>query len=439
MNVILWESVGIVVCLLASAFFSSAETALTSLSDHQAQKLVDERGSTSLKLWIEHPIRVLTAILIGNNICNITASALATALATRTLQYTDAREWAIPLAVGVMTLLLLTFGEITPKALAKRMYKQVSAPMMAVLRVPYVLFYPFTLVFTKMTRWAMKLLGNDPNEKVPFVTSEEIEYMIDLGSREGSFTQDRERLLRSVFDFNDTLVREVMVPRTNTEFLQADLTLEEVVEHVQKCGHSRLPVYEDTVDNIIGIFYVKDLMALVGKPDLSGEFDLRRYVRRPFFVPESKQISDLLAEFQRQRIHIAMVVDEFGGIDGLITLEDIMEEFFGDIQDEYDSETDMLEPITPQRVRADARASIYEINEYFGVSIPVDEDYETIGGFVMAHLGTVPSVGQQVFWETLRITVLEADEKKVMRVEIEQSSEVIEEGGGLVFSEDLAI
>ena len=152
MDTVIWESIGIVICLIGSAFFSSSETALTSLSGPQTQKMVEDGASRSLQLWLDHPIKVLTAILIGNNIFNITASALATDLANRLLQGTSAADWAIPVAVGVMTFLLLTFGEITPKAIAKRMYKQLAAPMMMVLRVPYALFYPFSLIFSQMTR-----------------------------------------------------------------------------------------------------------------------------------------------------------------------------------------------------------------------------------------------------------------------------------------------
>lgn len=428
-DAIIWESVGIVVCLFASAFFSSSETALTSLSGPQAQQQLEDQGARSLKLWIEHPIQVLTAILIGNNIFNITASALATDLANRVLAGTAASDWAIPVAVGVMTFLLLTFGEITPKAIAKRMYKQVAAPMMTLLKLPYVLFYPFTLLFSKMTRAIMRMLGNNPNEPAPFVTAEEIEYMIDLGSREGTFSEDRERMLRSVFEFNDTLVREIMVPRTDAVFLSADMGLDEIVEKLQSCGHSRIPVYEETLDNIIGIFYAKDIIQLVGAEDVS-DFDIRAALRKPFFVPESKRIADLFSEFQRQRIHMAIVVDEFGGTDGLITLEDIVEEFFGEIQDEYDIEPEQLIPISDVMLRADARVHIYEVGDYFGVDLPDEKDYETLGGFLMSEVGAVPEVGEEVRWEDLIFRVVEADEKKVICVEIERDLGFIEPFAG---------
>ncbi len=427
MDTVIWESIGILICLIGSAFFSSSETALTSLSGPQTQKMVEDGASRSLKLWLDHPIKVLTAILIGNNIFNITASALATDLANRLLEGTSAADWAIPVAVGVMTFLLLTFGEITPKAIAKRMYKQLAAPMMILLQVPYALFYPFTLIFSQMTRRIMTWLGNDPSQRAPFVTAEEIEYMIDLGSREGTFSEDRERMLRSVFEFNDTMIREIMVPRTDAVFISEDMALDEIVDLLIQCGHSRLPVYEETVDNIIGIFYAKDLIKIVGHAKEAEAFDIRAFLHKPFFVPESKRIADLFAEFQRQRIHMAIVVDEFGGTDGLITLEDIVEEFFGEIQDEYDIEPEQLIPISEDVLRADARVPIYEIEEYFDVDLPEEKDYETLGGFLMSQSGTVPESGEEILWKNLVFRVLDADEKKVISVEIARLERIDED------------
>lgn len=427
--VAIWEGIGIAGCLVASAFFSSSETALTSLSKPQAQNLFEEKGARSLKLWLERPIEVLTAILIGNNIFNITASALATDLANRLLSGTSASDWAIPVTVGVMTFLLLTFGEITPKAIAKRMYMTLSAPMMSLLRVPYLLFYPFTMIFSKLTQGLMRLMGNDPEEQAPFVTAEEIEYMINLGSREGTFSEDRERMLLSVFEISDTTVHEIMVPRTDAVILNTDMNLDDIVETLQRCGHSRLPVYQDGVDNIVGIFYAKDLIKLsLGDVDKS-DFDIQNYLHKPFFVPSSKRLADLLSEFQRQRIHMAIVVDEFGGTDGLITLEDIIEEFFGEIQDEYDAEQEQLVPISDTLLRADARAPVYEIESYFDIKLPEDGDYETLGGFLMSESGVVPAKGDEIVWNQLVFRVVEADEKKVISVEIERDDALLSELG----------
>lgn len=421
-NIIFLEALGIIICLLASAFFSGSETALTSLSTAQAQKLYEQQGAKSLKLWLEQPIQVLTAILIGNNIFNVTASALTTDLAQRLLGQTSAKEWAIPLAIAFTTILLLIFGEITPKAIAKKMYRTVAPFAISGLRLPFFLFKPFTAIFTFLTRRTMQALGNDPNEATPYVTAEEIEYMIDLGSREGTFPEDHERMLRSVFEFKDTLVREIMVPRTDMIVLNKTQGLDEIVSTFVRCGHSRLPVHDGQIDNIVGIFYAKDILEHFFFDRDNGP-DIHSIMRKPFFVPGSKHVSDLLEEFQRQRIHMAIVIDEFGGTDGLVTLEDIIEEFFGEIQDEYDAEPEQLIPLDDDSIRADGRLSIWDIEEHFDVAFPEDSDYETLGGFILSEHGAVPVPGTEIAWHGLLFTVLEADEKRVGSVRIERIPE----------------
>jgi CBS domain containing-hemolysin-like protein len=403
---------------VCSAFFSGSETALTALSGPQAQKLVEQHDAHYLVPWIERPLEVLTSILIGNNIFNITASALATDLAHQLLAGTSSEEWAIPAAVGVMTFLLLTFGEITPKAIAKRMYERLSRPAMWLLRLPILLFTPFTWFFSHLTRVIMRALGEEYETTPPYVTSEEIEYMIDLGSRAGSLSEDRERLLRSAFDFTDTAVREVMVARTEMVTLSEDLELDEIVDTLIDCGHSRIPVYRETVDDIVGIFYAKDLLAMMNEAD--RHFSMETFLREPYFVPESKQIAELLAEFQRERTHMAIVVDEFGGTAGLITLEDIIEEIFGEIQDEHDSEPYELRVIDSDTVHADARVELGEVEDIFDMEFPDHPDYETLGGFLMAQSGSVPSPGEESHLDDLRFRVVEADAKRVVSVEVQR-------------------
>ena len=320
-----------------------------------------------------------------------------------------------------MTIALLTVGEITPKAWAQRSYKRVASPIMIAMRLPYALFMPLTRLFSGFTRRLMKMMGQDTNAQTPFVTAEEIQYMIDLGSREGTFSEDRERMLRSVFEFNDTLVREAMVPRTDMVALNMEMGFEEVVLTLRDCGHSRIPVYHDAIDDIVGIFYVKDLIPLMLTPGASESFNLEAEMREPFFVPDSKRIRDLLTDFQRQRMHIAIVVDEFGGTDGLITLEDIIEEFFGEIQDEYDAEEDTITALGDDRMSADGRATMSEVGSYFGVDMDEDEDdgaYDTLGGFLMSRAGSVPSKGDSFEWSGLTFTVTEADAKRVRQVEV---------------------
>lgn len=420
-------------CLVGSAYFSGSETALTSLTSTKANQLVEEEGIQGLKLWLERPIPVLTAILIGNNIVNVAASALATNVANRLLGGTENAHWAIPAAVGVMTFLLLTFGEITPKAIAKRLFIRVSIWTIRVIRFVYYPLYPLIWLFVKFTKQVMRLLGNDLDDTAPFVTYEEIEYLIELGTREGTLSDDRERLLRSVVEFPDTLVKEVMVPRTDMIAINAETNLQGMLDLLIECGHSRLPVFDGSIDEILGTFYAKDVIQLMADNLDPATFEITTYLRDVYFVPESKRISDLLTEFQEQRIHIAIVVDEFGGTAGIITLEDIIEEFFGDIQDEYDAEADQLIDLGHDRILADARIPIYEVESHFDLKLPEHPDYESLGGFLLAQSGSVPQAGDEVEWDGLVFRVIEADAKKVISVEIERvpiDTDVPEEAAG---------
>lgn len=417
MDVVIAEVIGIIACLIGSAYFSGSETALTSLSEGQTERLIEEKGVGSLRLWRDKPLVVLTSILIGNNIFNITASALATDLAARLLGSTAASQWAIPVAVGAMTFLLLTFGEITPKTIARVRNQQLASVVMWPMRLPVALFAPATFFFNKLAAGVMRLVGGSVDERQPYATSEELQYMIDLGSREGQIPEDRERLLRSVFEFPDTVVREIMVPRTDMVAIPEEINLEEVLEVLMECGHSRIPVYRETIDDIVGLFYAKDVIQLMAARQ---DFELSKLLRRTYFVPATKRIADLLAEFQINRIHMAVVVDEFGGTAGLITLEDIIEEFFGDIQDEYDTEPAQIIAIDEARVMADARVPIYDLEEYYDMELPEHPDYESLGGFILSQSGSVPEAGDEIVWNDLVFRVIEADAKRIISVEIER-------------------
>jgi putative hemolysin len=416
------DVVGIVLCLMGSAVFSATETALTSLSESQARKLAEERNSLALRIWRRRPFRVLTGLLIANTLVNLTAAALATHGAWLLLADTPVARWVIPGAVGVATILVLTFGEVGPKTLGKHSAQTLARPLMTLCLVPYFLLYPIIVVFTKLSRGTSRALGSADGKGAPFVTAEDIEYMIDLGAREGSFSEDRERLLRSVFEFPDTLVRELMVPRTDIVSISMKMSLDEVIDALVACGHSRLPVYEGNVDEIVGLFYAKDVLAVMSSGQ-AEQFDLRNYIRKPFFVPETKRVAELLSEFQAERMHLALVVDEFGGTAGLITLEDIIEEIFGDIQDEYDVEPAQMVRIDDTTVRADARVAVDEIEAFFSMELPDHPDYESLGGFLMAQAQGVPEPGAEILWEGLRFRVLDADPKRVITVLIEQLSD----------------
>lgn len=227
--------------------------------------------------------------------------------------------------------------------------------------------------------------------------------------------EEQEALLQSVFEFPDTLVREVMLPRTDVTAISSTMSFEQILEVLVDCGHSRLPVYRQNLDEVIGLFYAKDVLSIV-ESDGMDNFEIHEFLREPYFVQEDKPIAQLLNEFQEQRMHMAIVVDEFGGNAGLITLEDIIEEIFGDIQDEYDVEPTQIKQGEDSTLRVDARVSIDEIDDYIGPDLPQHRDYESVGGFVMDQLGDVPSPGDKVTWRGLEFEVLDADKKRPITV-----------------------
>lgn len=415
MDLPFWELTGIVVSLAFSALFSASETALTSLPRIKVQQILDSRifWGKPLKLWNDHPNRVLATILIGNNIVNITASALATEVAIRFFPDTG-----VAITIGAMTFLLLVTGEITPKAIARTFPTAIALPTMAVISVFYVLFFPVTWVLTVLIRRMMTLLGGRPDEATR-VTEQDIEYIVRLGASFGTINKHQESLFQSVIEFPDTIAKEIMVPRTELVAIPADSTFEQVVEIAIESGSSRIPVYDGSIDRIVGIFYAKNLLDRP-KADEKQTY-LNKRMRPPVFVPESKKISELLKLFQEKGIHIAIVVNEFGGTEGIVTLEDVIEELLGEIRDEFDVEEERLVPMPGGGYRADARIEIEELEDELGIEFPEERDYESLGGFLMEAAGTVPNVGWTHEFAGYGFTVTEADANRVIAVEIEKA------------------
>lgn len=414
--------------IVLSAFFSGSETALSSLSPIRVQQLVDQGNfrSRALRLWRDRPLVVLTAILIGNNIVNITASAVATDLAHE-LVGPDSTS-AIPFAVGVMTFLILTFGEILPKSLARARRRKLAGGMMVAMWPFYLLFYPVARLYAGFTRWLMRALGDNTQDEGANVTEEDIEYLVELGSRSGNIADATEKILQSAFDYTETSVREIMVPRIDMRAVDRAASLDAILGELIESGYTRMPVYEGDADQIVGLFYAKDLLKHFRAGD--NEFDIEAYLRPVVFVPEQQKVSDLMAEMQRSHVHMAIVVDEFGGTAGLVTLEDIVEEFFGEIRDEYDDEDEYLEDQGDGRCVAAARTPLDAIEERFDIEFPEHPDYDSLGGFVVSQTGTLPAVGYEVTHDRLVFKVTKADEKRVIEVEITDSGSVDEGDGG---------
>jgi putative hemolysin len=423
--------------LVGSAFCSGTETALTALGDARARQLRDEGTSRAqrLSIWIEHPERVLSTLLIGNTLVAVGAGALAGAIGAE-LATASGRNAAtgVAAATALMTVVILFFGEIIPKTLAKRHPVRVSLAMIPAARALVTLAWPVSTAVTWATSRIVSALGSEPST-ASGVTSEEIEYLIEMGTKEGVLDEVKEELLNSVLEFADRVAKEIMVPRTRVVAIDKDATPDELVRIVAENPYSRMPVYQGSIDEVVGILLVREI---VGEVRYGRPIALSRFLKPAFFVPEQMKISRLLKEMQRRKTHLAVVVDEFGGTSGIVTLEDVIEEIVGEIQDEADVETAPVKALAPGVWLADGAVPLHELEGVLNeappepaasdggaaaeprpeIRFPEQTDYETLGGFVTAQAGRVPPVGAMVTWDGLTFTVRGGDERRVTKVEI---------------------
>ena len=424
------EMVVILACVIASGMFSGSETALTSLWDARLQGLIERRpwGVRYLELWHRRPNLVLSSILVGNNLVNILASALATDLSMQSLRILgvgDGTGAAIGLAVGTMTLLILVFGEVLPKTWARHNAERVVV-VLPLLMLFYYLSWPLAKLLSLTTRGLVQLTGGSLSPNGPTVTEEEIEFMIQKSTAEGSLDADKEAMLSGVFDLDETMAREIMVARTDLVAFEAHASLDEVLSVIEERGFSRYPVYQENVDKIIGIFYARDLIPYLRGQDRKP-FNLRRdFVRPPYFVPMTKLLDQLLKEFRSDKVHIAIVVDEYGGTAGIVTLEDVIEEMVGEIYDEYDRAEHLVIRDADGSYRVRAKLSIDDLAEALDMDLPEDLEVDSVGGLMMFLAGHVPEKGQEFMWEVtlkegvklFRFTVLDADQVRVRMVHL---------------------
>jgi len=399
--------------LFLAGFFSSAETALTALGEARVRHLAETRGwrGALLRLWQRHPERILSALLLGNTLVNVGMGSV-TALIADEMGLSN----GLVVLTGITTLMLLIFGEITPKTFAKRHATGFALALIPLVAAVYFLLWPLAWLFVQIPRGLSRAMKVEASSES--VTSQELEYLIELGARQGSLDKVKERLLSSVLAFTEVLVKEIMLPRTQVIALEEGASYEEVMKLATESELSRIPVYRGTMDEVMGILYVKLMLADLRKGLDPAHFQIAKYVKRPFFVPEVMKVSRLLAEMQRRKTHIAIVVDEFGGTSGIVTLEDVVEEIVGEIHDESDVEEKKLRVQSDGVILADGAVSLRELEEHLGVDFPEEGDYETLGGFLTATAGRVPPSGSLVVWGGLTFTVKGADERRVLKVEV---------------------
>jgi putative hemolysin len=406
----------LIVCICLSAFFSASETALTSVSRIKLLNMIDDNIETKkakqiLKL-VENPQKLLSAILIGNNIVNIGASSIATVLAMKILPSNGAGVSTI-----VMTIVVLIFGEITPKTMAAQDSEKVALGVVKFVSVVVLVFTPAIIVLNFVTGNLVKLLGGGQKEKAPTITQAELKTMVNVSHEEGVLQVEERKMLNNVFDFRQSRAREVMTPRTDICALPDTATYEEAVEMFKTEKYSRLPVYRENIDDIIGVLYLKDILDFD-----KNKFVITKVMREPYYTYETKDISSLLKEMRAKRVGFAVVLDEYGGTGGIVTLEDMVEEIMGKFSDEFDEEDDEISAVRENEFIVDGIARLDDVNEMLGTKIECVHA-ETIGGYVTVLLGRFAQKGEVIEDEKngLTITVEEVDKNRIDKLIIKKN------------------
>src|SRR3954447_21167974 len=423
----LLQIVVIIILTLFEAVFVAAEIALVTMRRSRIDQLVDEgnRSAQRVQRLVAQPGRFLAVTQIGLTFLGFLASAYAAVSLTDKLQrffegFVVTQQYAQPLALVIVTLLLslftIVFGELVPKSLALAHPERYALTLIAFVDFLLRPLSPLVRLLTFVTTTISRALGAGEMDSSQMST-QELKFIVERGGEQGILEAEEEQMINAVIELGDRRVHEVMIPRIAIAALPATSTMEEAIDKVVEEGHSRVPVYEESVDEVIGILYAKDLLPFL-KGNAASRPSLRSLLRTPVFVPESMSIDDLLHEFQRRKVHIAIVLDEYGGTAGLVTIEDLLEEIVGEIQDEYDVEEPMVVRLSESEARVDGRADIDDLVELFDIDLGLDDDdeYDTVGGLIYHRIGGVPSPGDQVDVDGLQLTVESTDGRRVGKV-----------------------
>jgi len=415
-NILLLETIGLMILLALSAFFSGAETALFSLNKLHLKKLQRKEQTLqveSIVKLLDDPQKTLITILIGNMFVNITASSLATYLAIKLFG-----NIGVGIASGFMVFMILVFGEVVPKSLAITQAEKISKRVARTIELLSMILFPLVKLLKLLINGLYNLFRMNKNRGKKEITEEDLVTLINVGKDEGVIEEQEKKMIKNIFEFGDTTVKEVMIPRVDIDFAPHDISLTSIVNMIKKSGHSRIPVYEGTIDNIIGILYVKDILKIYRELfQLKEIFDVKKILRKAYFVPENKKIDELLDIFQKDRIQIAIVIDEYSGTDGLVTMEDVLEEIVGEIIDEYDKEIELFKKIDENTFIADGMINIDKINEILHVKIPED-DFETLGGFIYKLIEKVPREEEEIIYKNIKIIIKRVIKNRIKRVKI---------------------
>lgn len=417
------QLVCLVVLIGMSAFFSSAETSMVTVNRIRIMSLAEEENKRAKMLLkvIDDSGKMLSAILIGNNIVNILASALATLLATKWFGNSG-----VGVATGLVTLLVLVFGEITPKTLATVNSEKIALAYASIIYCLMKVLTPVIFIVNKLARGVLRLLRVDPDAKTDTMTENELRTIVDVSHEDGVIESEERQMVCNVLDFGDSLAKDVMVPRVDMIFAHVNSTKEELIEIFKKEKFTRLPVYEETTDDVIGIINMKDLLLY----DNSMEFHIKDILREAFFTYEYKKTSELMMEMRKDAINIAIVLDEYGATAGLVTLEDLLEEIVGEIRDEYDEdEENLIQKVEENQYLIEGSMKLDDVNDALGLSLH-SEDYDSLGGLIIELLDRLPEEHESVTTEDgifLKVEKIDKNRIDTVRMTVPEKSEEVEE------------
>lgn len=418
---IFFNAGALLLLLGVSGFFSGAKTAFFTIDSAVIEKFQNSAAGSERRIayLLSNSRQLLATVISGNAIAGISFVALSTLW---TLQIAENNQFNIDIAmlieIAVASLAILLIDEILFKFIALRnpeLYaKAAGGPLLSL----FFVLSPLTIFLVKLTRLMHRTLGIATDKSQ--MSEEELKLLVMSGEEKGVLEDEEKEMIHSIIEFSETTVKEIMVPRTDMVCVEVNMNLKELIEIIEDRMLSRIPVYEERIDNIIGVLYVKDLLPLLSRSkDVKIKF--RELAREPYFVPEQKMIDDLLREFQQTRQHMALVVDEYGGISGLVTLEDVIEEIVGEIQDEYDEEEPLITEIDENTFLVDGRVNIEELNETLPINLPTEEGVETISGFILNLLGALPHEKESAQYNGYQFVVEKIDRNRILKVRIEKN------------------
>lgn len=416
----------IMIFIMLSALFSGSETAYTTIDEVTLMRLVREKKikEEDMKYWAKSSSMIPT-LLVGNNIVNITASSIATVLAIRIAQALPnfSENIMVTISTATITVLIIIFGEILPKVLMRVNAEKTIPYLLYFMKICHFIFKPITFLMDKITTFIMNYLVpkklRNPEKRSALASMDDIATIIDMGHKEGIIKESTHELLTGVIDFRSKTVEDIMTPRVDMVCIEAETDINDIIQLTVETGLSRFPVYEETIDHIIGIFHTRSLFKDYLKSNKNAKTKNKAidYIMLPYFIPETKTISSLFNDMQKKKLQMAITIDEYGGTSGLVTMEDIVEEIMGDIEDESDKKEEDLIKFKGKRIIVNGTASIEEINEVLNWNIEEHEEYQTIAGYVIDKLDHIPETNERLILNGYRIRIMKIEDRRIIEME----------------------